>query len=1007
MTSYVELIRQDFVQSLQSELKLPRWLKSGPVPYTNERVLDLLDHLRVSDDAACVDLWDHTDQIIDKGLQQRLHVAFNSALADCARIRAVVEAENLTETPFPKESFLVILVRNAILDAHTRLSSLQDIPVVLPRHISGETVPILNYMTRSLDAPLIISICVDMPIEESDSDRGHQPSDGEEDSSDKSELFNHSPPTMSEFLDACEGPKTPEEVEEERVEDVLSPRFEAYFLACSPSAAPPSTCHIPVLCMANGEQLPVLMSSLLYQRRVWHIADPLIGVEFSKYDTTIRLFVGWLGSDVSSGRVLPRVHLGEIGTPVTFDLSSPSVALVVSRLMCSLESHMPDIRGTVRHSVGAVMNGTQSHSPLAWRIDTDIQKEDPASILERNNHRDMIIKWAESQQCSVYEETMPSHKQADKISLYVSCVLILSLPCPTFAPCRPGSASSTPPPQQSISMQESDVREPHEYTDSVSTFCSRLSCSAFAATTEKDDNRVFRWMFDRRVVPQSLPSDLDFCEEYSAMTGFIWPETWHVRDDLPSVDTALEPCVQELLASVAAIKTRPNAVKCIPAEESREKKELRENVYEVSWRHDHDRLLFDFFIRLIQPSKGYATHTPIDGPSIAHLEDPLARPTLETTLRLPRSDNLEWDAREEHQESIGELLSRQSTDLRNWVRTHGGTLDTFIKEGVDGAYVLSQWLAWKRETSAETGAQVISKLGQLPTTGRCDALGRLLVELPNISSDDVGHIPLVVRAVGKRGAGGGVEGKASMSKSRARASYRSQGEPSTKTSSSSLTIPEVSSGSATRTNGTRYTILSSSIPSSMQSSDKEQISLPVTTDALVSKAQGLRLDPDATLLELPILAVEYKRASDNIMKGTNQVRMYLTTCVKFLQALGITNVPVYGVQTDGPIVVMPAAIIRDDNFVYLFERLVERLDISTPLGAWHYATILCRLAQHHAKILEKKFEQVRENLITSLLEEGNQAEGWTVDHQMARLKAENRVKLPLREKPRKKRTEAE
>jgi hypothetical protein len=173
-------------------------------------------------------------------------------------------------------------------------------------------------------------------------------------------------------------------------------------------------------------------------------------------------------------------------------------------------------------------------------------------------------------------------------------------------------------------------------------------------------------MFDRRVIPQSIPSDLEFREQYSAMTGFIWPEAWHVRvrisvfdispevphyvfqEDLPSVDAALEPCIQELLGSVAALKTRPGAVKCVPAKEfpvdfrileqsfsaifqasrrSREKRELQENVYEASWRHDHDRLLFDFFIRLIQQRKNDTAHTLTGGKSIDQLEDPLARPT--------------------------------------------------------------------------------------------------------------------------------------------------------------------------------------------------------------------------------------------------------------------------------------------------------------------------------------------------------------------------------------------
>ena len=177
--------------------------------------------------------------------------------------------------------------------------------MVLPRHFSGEAIPILNYMTKNLYVPLIISICQEMPVEESSSDLGHQPSD-EEESSVESESFKHSPPTMSESLDACERTKTPEEFEQE--DGVLSPHFEAYFLAYSPSATPASICHIPVLCMAYEEKLPALMASFLYQRRAWHISDPLIGMEFSKYDTVIGLFVGWLEDDLSSDRILVSVQ---------------------------------------------------------------------------------------------------------------------------------------------------------------------------------------------------------------------------------------------------------------------------------------------------------------------------------------------------------------------------------------------------------------------------------------------------------------------------------------------------------------------------------------------------------------------------------------------------------------------------------------------------------------------------------------------------------------------------
>ncbi|KAF8425834.1 hypothetical protein L210DRAFT_871349 [Boletus edulis BED1] len=113
--------------------------------------------------------------------------------------------------------------------------------------------------------------------------------------------------------------------------------------------------------------------------------------------------------------------------------------------------------------------------------------------------------------------------------------------------------------------------------------------------------------------------------------------------------------------------------------------------------------------------------------------------------------------------------------------------------------------------------------------------------------------------------------------------------------------------------------------------------------------------------------------------------MYLTASVKFLQAIGVTDFAVYGVQTDGPVVVLPAAILRgEDNSVWLFERLVEKLDISTPVGAWHYATILCRLAQNHAKKLEEKFEKVRDNLVRSL-HKGDEVESWTLQRQREKL----------------------
>ena len=65
--------------------------------------------------------------------------------------------------------------------------------------------------------------------------------------------------------------------------------------------------------------------------------------------------------------------------------------------------------------------------------------------------------------------------------------------------------------------------------------------------------------------------------------------------------------------------------------------------------------------------------------------------------------------------------------------------------------------------------------------------------------------------------------------------------------------------------------------------------------------------------------------------------------------------------------------------VYLFERLGTWVDISTPIGAWQYATILCRLSVQHAKRLQAKFSEVKFN---------GRIPAWTAAEQIAELDAQ-------------------
>lgn len=218
----------------------------------------------------------------------------------------------------------------------------------LPLGSSGETSPLLHYMPNSFRAPLVVTVSETAPCvhqDDEDTRTGEQdkhphsiadnhgnnrqsksislggstsltrssddcwdkdPNADEDDSysefsEDKGSVQG---PTASEFIRKMMKPRTVEDDEDE-VEDVLMPpEFNYHFRAFQPSAALPSVCDIAVFCMAEHEQLPLLMTSLLYQRRVWHIDEPLFGLGFSKYDTVVKLYVGWIDDHISLGCVL-------------------------------------------------------------------------------------------------------------------------------------------------------------------------------------------------------------------------------------------------------------------------------------------------------------------------------------------------------------------------------------------------------------------------------------------------------------------------------------------------------------------------------------------------------------------------------------------------------------------------------------------------------------------------------------------------------------------------------
>jgi len=144
-------------------------------------------------------------------------------------------------------------------------------------------------------------------------------------------------------------------------------------------------------------------------------------------------------------------------------------------------------------------------------------------------------------------------------------------------------------------------------------------------------------------------------------------------------------------------------------------------------------------------------------------------------------------------------------------------------------------------------------------------------------------------------------------------------------------------------------------------------------------------------LELPIVLVEHKTDSGEVEglyippKGAHRHRMCCTAATRFIEAVGITQYPLFSIICDGPLAMLTVAWADKEGIVHIAERHTEQYDISTPLGCWGYATVLCRLALWQSKALLSEFRSVEAHLVGQLQLSANERDvrlGWTRKHQI-------------------------
>ncbi|KAI0915293.1 hypothetical protein AcV5_005457 [Taiwanofungus camphoratus] len=492
-----------------------------------------------------------------------------------------------------------------------------------------------------------------------------------------------------------------------------------------------------------------------------------------------------------------------------------------------------------------------------------------------------------------------------------------------------------------------------------------LSCSDFARKAA-DNNAIliFNWLFDRKAILRSVLSDQVVQKEYKIKTEFMWPREWVEVDDMPRVDRGCESLRKDLYDQVRLLSKEvgagakelvdvPSDVKSMlvgnfsaifqACANAQVKAHYPGSVAEVSWRHDNDRLFFDFFTG--KAGEGYTLFpgTPKVTPEAppAHPDKPLSFPSLERMLQFPR--NIFVDLNES-----AELEAVGFTEVVTRAQQHSGDL-------------------------RPSGRKLVM-------ARKCDALGTLRIPIA-VAEELLKTIRLANLAPYAT-------------------PYESQHSPQSRPDS--LSPPDNKQGASTPkgTNHTYAMVASTTCPSrAIHNRFREERKDPVSL--LTETLKGLGFDckvksdsSESAILELPLIVIEYKKASYSETQGENQHRLYCTALLRFLEAIGITDYPIYSVLAEGPQATLSSARIRN-GVVHIFERHTLSFDISTAIGAWHYATVLCRIAIQQSKELYTRFLQIKDSLIVRLQNGKLDAHlQWTQAMQLQELLEKKEISLP-------------
>ncbi|KAA1472309.1 hypothetical protein DENSPDRAFT_838535 [Dentipellis sp. KUC8613] len=320
-----------------------------------------------------------------------------------------------------------------------------------------------------------------------------------------------------------------------------------------------------LLCMADVDNIFDVMASMLHQRRAWGLSNqPVVGLAFDRYQTSVQVVFGWFDdSDVSQPYCVPLPHVAYAAPGCTarekggiFDLADPSSAEALATFLLGLRERIESIGAECDARAEDVFAQVVSGAIPVWRADGPVPVMDGDTIRSRAADEDeigheqgawwrTINSWVEDVNAARCDRRI-SRRSKSQDESSAQGVMTRSKTASEVSSKNQSSGKAPEKPTSQPSAGSKSRKSKHQSSLPTENRAKRYSASEFAR--EKAINagnieihRIYLWMLDRNATSHSfcpttfvrqaggdpwISSTLLHFEAYEAYTALYMPSAW-------------------------------------------------------------------------------------------------------------------------------------------------------------------------------------------------------------------------------------------------------------------------------------------------------------------------------------------------------------------------------------------------------------------------------------------------------------------------------------------------